>query len=268
MPKKRLVHANSLIGTSNQIALCIGFVSGGRLTEMLRTTNSLWISLLLVVLSLLCFLCMKDLSHERSSQYSKKWEMLKETWSFVYKHPIYRRLFALDSIEYLAGSAWVGSVMLVFVQEILNKNEAWWGYIHGTYLFGTVLGGFTALWMNQWLKRNLRSAFIIGSTNLGILTILFAFSTNPLLSMVFAILMGIPYQMRDIALQTLLQTNADNTQLPKILAVHNAIISISVVIGVVLMGLIAKYYGPQAALLLSGALVLISAVMARALPRS
>lgn len=263
--KQQLVRANSLLNTASQIAACLGFVAGGRIFVTLGPIYSLSISFILVFIGAISFFCIQDPSQEPSINSIGNWAVLRETWSFVYKHPIYRRLFALDSLEYIAASAWAGSIMLVFVKEVLSKNEDWWGYIQGAYLLGTVLGGVVALSINQWLRHKLKFAFVLGSMNLGILTILFSFSPEPLLSLTLAVLMGIPYQLRDIALQTLLQTNAHNRQLPQIFSVHSAVVSISILIGVVLMGIVTNYYGPQIAFLFSGALVLCSAWMAVAL---
>jgi predicted MFS family arabinose efflux permease len=235
---------------------------------MVGTINAYWISFSFASVGAIFFFFIKKSAHESREQYEGKWKILKETWSFAYKHPIYRRLFTLEAIEYIAGAAWAGSIMLVFIKEVLHKTDAWWGYIHGAYLFGTVFGGFVAIFFDQWLKKRLRAAFIIGSANLGILTIFFAFSPKALLSIIIAVVMGIPYQMRDISLQTLLQINAPPNQASRIFSVHHAVASFSIVVGVGIMGVIAEYYGPQMALVFSGILVVISAIMARAIPKT
>lgn len=265
--EKDLIKANSTMSTVDQVSSLSGFMLGGMLVVQIGTIPSLWLAVALSACSGLLSLFIKDpVGTSSTTQKRHRWADLKETWSFVYRHPLYRRLFMLDSIEYIAASVWVGAITLAFVKDVLNKNEEWWGFLNGSYLLGTALGGICALTLSKWLEKKLKAAFIFGSLNLGILTIFFAMTTHPFVALILFLMMGIPYEVRDVALRTLLQSNASTTQLPTIFAAHHATLNISVVVGLGLMGALTEYYGPQTAYLASAILVLVSAALATTLP--
>lgn len=265
--EKDLVQANSVLGMMDQTALFIGYSLGGLIILGVGSINSLWIPLVLLFASgLFCFF-IKDPSEELTEEKKEKsWTKFSEAWSFVYEHPIYRRLFILDALEYIAVAAWMGGVALFFIKEVLHKGEGWWGVLNGAYVLGAGIGAFITLRNDEWLKERLKPVFIMGSANLGILTILYALSSNPIPCILLSLLMGIPYEMRDVALRTLMQTNASKTQQPLIFTAHKIITNISFAIGLFIMGAISEFYGPQWAYLTSAILVLLSAWMARKLP--
>ena len=39
----------------------------------------------------------------------------------------------MEVLEGMAAGVWASAIVYVFVKEILNKNEAWWGYINSSF---------------------------------------------------------------------------------------------------------------------------------------
>lgn len=54
-------------------------------------------------------------------------------------------LLVMEVLEGMVVGVWVLVIVYVFVKEILNKNEVWWGYINSSFFVGMVFGGFVLL---------------------------------------------------------------------------------------------------------------------------
>ncbi|MFP3325918.1 MFS transporter, partial [Planococcus sp. SIMBA_160] len=55
------------------------------------------------------------------------WKSIKIGWQTLYTNQNLRIITLMDIIEGIAGGIWIGGISLVFVKEVLNKNEQWWG---------------------------------------------------------------------------------------------------------------------------------------------
>lgn len=163
-------------------------------------------------------------------------------------------------IQSLAGSVWVGAIILVFVKEILHKNESWWGYLNGAWLFGTIVGGVV---FSKWIQKNLERALAIGLLFNGVLILFYASCSIPVLVLIFAFLIGVPYQVHDIAKRTLLQVNAEKEKLAQIFAAYQAVGSISFGLGLFIMNLVVDVYKVQSTYYLAAFITLLAAWVAR-----
>jgi predicted MFS family arabinose efflux permease len=103
---------------------------------------------------------------------------------------------------------------------------------------------------------------LIGSLEIGVLTMIFALSANPWFALTITFLMGPPYQLRNIAQRTFLQSHTTAEWLPKALAAFGTLTFVSYGCSVLLMGWIADHYTVQFVYIFTAGLNIISAVLA------
>lgn len=267
--RENLARANSFVATTDQMALFIGFALGGMAVVHYGVVNTLLVTvsfLLLSISSLFVINADSAINQVCTEPGGVSWKTITNSWFYVYTHPIYRRLFAMDALEFFAASVWSGAFLLVFVKEVLHQSESWWGFLNGAYLLGCSLGGVVAAVISTFVLGHLKKIFILSSLGMAIMTIAFSYPPSAMIVMVYAFVQGIPYQIRDVAQRTLMQINADNDQLPQVFALHQTLFTVCFTLGLIVMGIIAEVSGVRTIFPLSAGLVLLSAWLARQLP--
>ncbi|UQX53080.1 hypothetical protein M5V91_19530 [Cytobacillus pseudoceanisediminis] len=140
------------------------------------------------------------------------------------------------------------------------KGESWWGYINGGYYLGTIAGGILIYRLSYLLQGRLIIFMLIGSSAFGILTLGYGFISNPFLALLFVILMGPAYQLRDLAQTTMYQNSADETMLTKILAAKSVLNELIFVFSILGIGVLTDLIGVRLIYILSGILLIISSI--------
>ncbi|WP_393959319.1 MFS transporter [Priestia megaterium] len=138
--KSQRMQANSLLSTIDQTFLFAGWSLGGLVLSLTEFTQSLFITAGLLLISFVCLLFIKEAGTYKQTQ-KRSAAKLMEGWRFLWIHKRIRALVIMDIIESLVGTIWIGAITLSFVKEVLEKGEAWWGYINGAYYFGSIVGG-------------------------------------------------------------------------------------------------------------------------------
>lgn len=256
-----LVKANSILSITDQAFALFGWVGGGILLSKFGSVFVLSITCALFFLSTGLFSLIRISSSEQLKKKKRlTWDVILEGWRYIIKEPLYRRLFVVGSFQSIAGSVWVGAIILIFVKEILHKNESWWGFLNGAWLLGTIVGGVI---LSKWIQKRLSVSLIMGLLLNGVMIILYASCSIPLLALGIAFLIGIPYQIHDVAKRTLLQVNAKSGKLTQIFAAYQAVGSVFFGLGIFMMNLLVDVYGVQVVYYLSAMFTLVSAWLAR-----
>jgi hypothetical protein len=256
-----LVKANSLLATSDQMVLLIGWSLGGILVAGLGVIQVLGMTAVMLFFSTLALFIVKDPSTIVPShqERQKQWDRMKEGWITIWKNPILRTLSFMEIISGLGESIWAGSIILVFVKEILHQGENWWGFINASNFAGTILGGLLIWKLSKKIENRMMFAMLIGSFSIGVFTLAFAYSSNPWIALGMALVMGPPYQLRSIAQRTLLQFHTPEELLPKVLAVFGTIIFVTFGFSVLLMGWMADHLGVRFVYIMTAGLYVFSA---------
>lgn len=262
--KQNLMKANSLLATSDQVALLVGWSLGGFLAAELGSVSILWITFAFFSISTFSLMFI----YERSDNVQPKddsdsiWKAAGEGWKYLFSQPILKRITFMSLLEYAAGTVWAGAILLAFVQEVLHKDQSWWGWINASYFASSILGGILVMKYADYFKERLLFALFIGSIGMAVLT--FAFTTIPIpyVSLILSLLLGLPYQIRQIAERTFLQTKISANLLPKVLASHQTMASAVFSISVLVMGWISDYFSVKSVYLIASIICTFSAFLA------
>jgi len=259
--KDKLVQANSILSTTDQTLLLLGWSVGGALIVYFGHFNVIMITIALLLISIISLFLLKTKTQAlKQKEHRNKFETLKEGWVIVFKHPTLSTITKMDIIELFGGSIWIGAVTLVFVQEALGQDEKWWGYINSAYYAGTIFGGILVWKLSKYIHKSLVASIIIGSIGVAMLTIIYSFVSVPFIALLLVIIMGPLYQIRDVAQNTFIQTSIDKDVLGKYLAakatMNQAVFSLSVFI----IGLLVDLVSARFVYLFSGLLLFCSAI--------
>ncbi|MBW4838131.1 MAG: MFS transporter [Paenibacillaceae bacterium] len=196
-----------------------------------------------------------------STQTTSRWETLKEGWITLWRLPRLQALTWMELTDLLGGAVWSGAFLLVFVRDILHRDESWWGYINAGYFAGAVLGGLLIVVLVNKLERRLFHALWIGTLGYAALTIAFALNTAAILTLVLVLLTGPFAELAGVARQTFTQRGTDPQMLPKVLSARAALQNFLFGISLLLMSFVAEGLGIVYVYLLAGGFSVLSAMI-------
>ncbi|WP_289355027.1 MFS transporter [Paenibacillus sp. S-12] len=255
--EEKRVHANSLVSTSMQMLSLLGWIMGGILVAKLGHSLVLQLSAGLLFLGCLCIFKL-SYHQEESVKSNKKSHSILAGWTYLFTHPKLRVITWMDILEGVAGGIWIGGVTLVFAQEVLHKDEAWWGYINAAYYAGTIIGGLITLKLSARIHNHLVGTILIGSFGVSLLVYGYAWNTQAFVALAIVVLMGPFYQLRDIAQRTYVQQVTPIEEQPHVFAAQSTISYILFGVSVLFAGTISDIWGPQAVYVIGGTMYLLS----------
>lgn len=267
--KEQLVKANGLLSTTDQTLLLLGWSLGGMLVAEWGSGQVLWLTVIFFTMSTLSLFFIHDpVQQERNTQQeTKNWKVVKEGWKALFFHPILGRVTMMDLLEHAAGTVWVGAIILAYVNKVLHETAAWWGFINGSYFAGAILGGILVMSFSKWMEGRLIKVLFFGSFSMAVLTFAYASTTTPLIALILCLIMGPPYQAREIAQRTLFQTETSLDQMPKVFAAHSTLSYAVFGIAALGMGYLADLLPVQTVYFISAALSGCSALISLTIKR-
>ncbi|GGE17746.1 MFS transporter [Marinithermofilum abyssi] len=268
---EELIRANGWLAATDQVVLLASWSLGGLIVAFGGIPCSLALTSLLYIAAALALSFVSSSvsfpTEEETKQPPRTQTTLGAGWILLWQDPRLRTITLMDIIEYLAGTVWIGAIILVFVKEILHQSEAWWGYLNASYYLGTILGGALVLFFSRVLEKRLYAAMACGSITTSLLTLVFASVPVPWLSLLLAVLMGPAYEIRDVSQRTLFQRMISKRNLPQVMAAHSTLLNATFGLSVFLIGATADAWGIRAVYFLAAGLLAISAGMGLTLIR-
>ncbi|WP_191556288.1 MFS transporter [Metabacillus idriensis] len=264
VPSNELVKANSLVSILDQSVQLGGWAIGGILAASIGGSNVIWMTCALFVISTIMMMQIKELhpAVDHSEPAKRKWISLKEGWIFIWKNPSLKTLTIIAFIESIAFVVWIAAIIYIYVKEQLQMEEEWWGYINASFFIGLILGGFIGLKASAFIRGKLSSIIMAAGFGLSLCTFLFGFTTIPMLALFLSFAFGVLEQLKSIAMQTLLQSNASADQLPKVYAAQGAMLSLTFGLASLLFGYWTEQTNVQTVFAVSALFLLGSAVFA------
>jgi MFS family permease len=222
-------------------------------------------SLVMLVLSIVFFLFVA----KKPLPVHEEKETLKESLSvglkFVFSNKIILGALSLDLFAVLFG----GAVALLpsFAKDILKVDAIGFGFLRAAPAIGAVIMAFILAY--NPIRKNAGRTLLISIALFGIATILFALSSNYLLSVALLAFIGAFDNISVVIRHTILQLMAPDNMRGRVSAVNNIFIGSSNEIGAFESGLAAEYMGLIPSVIFGGAMtiaiVIVTAHLAPAL---
>ncbi len=259
--KKEIVKANSFFSVINQVIQLGGWALGGIMVAWIGGKDVIWLTFILFIISSTLTLLIQDSTEFRfPKEKDSIGTVLKEGWKIIWSTPIFRKIHVVIFIESIANVVWIAAIIYVFVSEVLQKSETWWGYINTTFFIGLLIGGLFCTRYSMLIEKNLKKMMLFTSFSVSVTTLLFGLNSFAWLALVLSVLYGISEQIKSITIETYLQNEAAVDDLPKIYGAQGALSSLTFGLSSLLLGGMADVFGVQYVFLLAGTLLAIAAV--------
>ena len=183
-------------------------------------------------------------------------------WRWIMKDPLVRVIVGMDMLESIANTAWVSAIVLVFVREVMQAPDAWWGYINATYFVGALLGSALVMRFSERFDKNKRTAIVMGAVLGGLITVAVALSGDRFLILGLSILIGLFSQIKNIPQASLIQQKVAADRLVAIYAASGILNSGVFALFTLLMGQVADVFDVRWVFVLSGSLLLLVGLIA------
>ncbi|GKV64584.1 MULTISPECIES: MFS transporter [unclassified Sporosarcina] len=261
--KEQLVKANSFFSIVSETVNLGGWALGGIFVALAGGKLVILSTLGFYIIStFMMFGILDPVPFHRKATNGKQSGELTEGWKIIWKNPLFRSLHVIIVFEAIANVVWIASILYIFVAEVLNQTEAWWGYINTAFFAGMIIGGIICSRYAARIESNLRQLLILFSFGISMVTLLFGLTAIPWISIIIVILNGVVQQVKSIVSETLLQKSATVEELPKIYAVQSAVISLLFGISSLGFGAVAEMMDIRITFILAAALLAAGAVYA------
>ncbi|MBF7018283.1 MFS transporter [Staphylococcus durrellii] len=259
-----LVKANSFLAILDQTIRLGGWAVGGMLVAIMGGTNVIWLTFILFVASTIMMFLIPNIDgnivSDEQTKKSSNWEVLKKGWVTIWQTPTLRTISIVEFFESIANVVWVAAIMYVYVDQVLQTGEQWWGYINATFFAGLMIGGFLSLRWSHLVDR-LSSKVIVGGALLSSLTtLMFGLTSTPWMALVISLLFGIVNQIKDVAQETLVQRSVVYRLLPNIYSAKDALITAIFGISSLILGNLTDLFGVRFTFILAAILLFFSAI--------
>ncbi len=254
---KPVHYANSASWSAQfwQIGRILGPVAGGFLFAYLGIINSLYV--VLIILFLVIVLASKIAKKPVANKTNAKvFESLKEGIVFVRSNKIMLYAIVLDMFSVLFGG--VIAILPVFAKDILHVGAEGLGFLRAAPGIGAVLIMLGTAYFpptnHAW--RNM----LIGVAGFGIATLIFALSTNFILSCVALFFTGAFDSISVVVRSTILQILPPDNMRGRISSVNGIFVSASNELGAFESGVAAKLFGTVPSVLFGGVMTIVTVV--------
>ncbi|KOS69226.1 MFS transporter [Lysinibacillus contaminans] len=256
-----LIQANGIAETITQVIQAGMWFVGSSLLIIMSSQQLVWlVGCLFVIASIL--LCLLESVNHKTTELKGKLEKIKEGWRTLSNTPVLRRIAWIEFLETIAGTVWIAAILYVFVNDALNVDEKWWGFINGAFFLGLILGSVYCIKFSTFVEKKLGTFIFVGSFASFLFTLLFSLNSIPIISLFLSLCVGLFGQIKYIPQQAVIQTSVSKEQLSTVYTSLGAIGTGIFGVGSLVMGVLADLLGIRIVFVISGLLLAIVSTIA------
>lgn len=259
--RDQLVKANGVWGVVTQTIQLSAWPLGGILVVFSSAEALIWITVVLYIAATILAGLLARLYGVKVSEEHHESKDRRAGWKAIVKSPFLRLVTVVELIETNAGVVWIAAIMYVYVAEILEAGEPWWGYINSSFFSGLIAGGLMAIRADQLLHKRARLIIILTAYSAALATLVFGLISNPYAALLLSVLFGFVTQIKGITLDTLVQLNVKEHLLPKVYAAQEAVSFSTYAVMTLLAGFLVDLIGVRFVFIAAGLLLLCSGIM-------
>lgn len=253
--KDQLVQAATTTSMTWLVAAMIGPFLAGILIGVVGVTFSFALVAVFIILSMLAFAQIesKPITYQKGS--TKTWDSVKEGLTFVFKQKALLGAMGLDMFAVLFGG--VVALLPVFAKDILHVGPQGFGIL----MSATYLGNFIALlyFANRPLKGKQGNKLIYAVAGFGVCILVFALSTNLVLSFIALMVSGLFDGVSMLVRATIFQILVPDEMRGRVSSVNSVFINSSNELGQFESGTAASIMGTVPSVVFGGVMTLLIA---------
>lgn len=254
VPREHLQSAVALNAASFNFSRIIGPALGGVLIAPLGVTGCFFLAAacyLPFIVTLLTVLQRVDLSPP-SGRDHRPWANLRAGYSYIWSHKTLRDLLSIDLVPVMLGMTYFGLLPALAV-GVLGRGSGGLGILQASSGLGALIGVLIVAALAGVRGRG--KIVLLGMIGFGVALLCFGLSSNFFLSCVILLTMALLADLYGSLNDTLVQTVTEDKYRGRVMAVYSMIWGLTP-IGNLQGGLLAHFFGVQAALATNGVLVI------------
>ena len=252
--------ANSALSMSGEAVQLVGWGLGGLLFATIGLLPTTFIILILYIISSFLMLFLPKAEVEVLDSETNL-EILLKGWKLVARDPRLRLFVSANLLEIFSNTIWVSSIILVFVTELLNETESYWGYSNTAYSIGIIISGFIAFRLSEKFLAAKWESILFPLVAMAIVTLTILYFPNAQMFLLFSALVGMLSQLKEVPETVFLQETVEENHLVNVYSVLEVISTLAFSVFVLLMSYITESFGISISFWLSAICLMIEAIL-------
>ena len=252
--------ANSALSMSGEAVQLVGWGLGGLLFSTIGLLPTTFIILILYIISSFLMLFLPNAEVEVLESETNL-EILLKGWKLVARDPRLRLFVSANLLEIFSNTIWVSSIILVFVTELLNKTESYWGYSNTAYSIGIIISGLIAFRLSEKFLAAKWESILFPLVAMAIVTLTILYFPNAQMFLLFSCLVGMLSQLKEVPESVFLQETVEENNLVNVYSVLEVISTLAFSVFVLLMSYITESFGISISFWLSAICLMIEAIL-------
>ena len=252
--------ANSALSMSGEAVQLVGWGLGGLLFATIGLLPTTFIILILYIISSFLMLFLPNAEVEVLESETNL-EILLKGWKLVARDPRLRLFVSANLLEIFSNTIWVSSIILVFVTELLNETESYWGYSNTAYSIGIIISGLIAFRLSEKFLAAKWESILFPLVAMAIVTLTILYFPNAQMFLVFSALVGMLSQLKEVPESVFLQETVEENNLVNVYSVLEVISTLAFSVFVLLMSYITENFGISISFWLSAICLMIEAIL-------
>ena len=252
--------ANSALSMSSEAVQLVGWGLGGLLFATIGLLPTTFIILILYIISSFLMLFLPNAEVEVLESETNL-EILLKGWKLVARDPRLRLFVSANLLEIFSNTIWVSSIILVFVTELLNKTESYWGYSNTAYSIGIIISGLIAFRLSEKFLAAKWESILFPLVAMAIVTLTILYFPNAQMFLLFSALVGMLSQLKEVPESVFLQEIVEENHLVNVYSVLEVISTLAFSVFVLLMSYITESFGISISFWLSAICLMIEAIL-------
>ena len=252
--------ANSALSMSGEAVQLVGWGLGGLLFATIGLLPTTFIILMLYIISSFLMLFLPNAEVEVLESETNL-EILLKGWKLVARDPRLRLFVSANLLEIFSNTIWVSSIILVFVTELLNKTESYWGYSNTAYSIGIIISGLIAFRLSEKFLAAKWESILFPLVAMAIVTLTILYFPNAQMFLLFSALVGMLSQLKEVPETVFLQETVEENNLVNVYSVLEVISTLAFSVFVLLMSYITDSFSISISFWLSAICLMIEAIL-------
>ena len=252
--------ANSALSMSGEAVQLVGWGLGGLLFATIGLLSTTFIILILYIISIFLMLFLPK-AEVKVLESETNLEILLKGWKLVARDPRLRLFVSANLLEIFSNTIWVSSIILVFVTELLNETESYWGYSNTAYSIGIIISGLIAFKLSEKFLAAKWESILFPLVAMAIVTLTILYFPNAQMFLVFSALVGMLSQLKEVPETVFLQETVEENNLVNVYSVLEVISTLAFSVFVLLMSYITESFGISISFWLSAICLMIEAIL-------
>ena len=252
--------ANSALSMSGEAVQLVGWGLGGLLFATIGLLSTTFIILILYIISSFLMLFLPNAEVEVLESETNL-EILLKGWKLVARDPRLRLFVSANLFEIFSNTIWVSSIILVFVTELLNETESYWGYSNTAYSIGIIISGLIAFRLSEKFLAAKWESILFPLVGIAIVTLIILYFPNAQMFLVFSALVGMLSQLKEVPESVFLQETVEENNLVNVYSVLEVISTLAFTVFVLLMSYITESFGISISFWISAICLMIEAIL-------